>query len=46
MTGHEIVSSFKMVGVHILEMYNPVKNFYAQQQNLGKEKETAKKEKK
>ena len=30
-TGHDFGNtSFKLVGVHILEMYNPLKKFYAQ----------------
>lgn len=30
-TGHEFGSTqFKLVGVHILEMYNPLKQFYSQ----------------
>ena len=43
-TGHELVSNFKLVGIHILEMYNPVKKFYAQEKG-GKEKETTTKKK-
>ena len=46
-TGHDFgSSSFKLVGVHILEMYNPMKRFYAQAGGAKGEKETAKKEKK
>lgn len=40
MTGHEYgSSSFKLVGVQILEMYNPLKKFFQQQQNAGKDKD-------
>ena len=28
-SGHEFNSSFRHVGIHILEMYNPLKKFYA-----------------
>ena len=28
-SGHEFNSSFRLVGIHILEMYNPLKKFYA-----------------
>ena len=28
-SGHEFSSSFRHVGIHILEMYNPLKKFYA-----------------
>ena len=44
-TGHDFGSNqFKLVGVHILEMYNPMKQFYASQHggkggdNAGKPK--------
>ena len=50
-TGHEFGSNqFKLVGIHILEMYNPLKQFLTSAGNAGKkdnDKEgTAKKEKK
>ena len=28
-SGHEFNSSFRHVGIHIIEMYNPLKKFYA-----------------
>lgn len=46
--GHDYGNSqFKLVGIHILEMYNPLKKFLTQQGGKGTDKEgTAKKDKK